>query len=170
MGMSQITKYQVFISSTYKDLIPARESLIMSLLSSKYIPCGMELFPSSSDSQFEYIKRMLNLCDYYVLILAGRYGEIGNSGLSYTEMEYNYAIDNGIPILAFLHKHPENIPIKFSEKDSIMREKLMKFRERVQKERLYKQWESPEELSSMVLSSLIEEQEIHPRPGWVRSI
>ena len=44
MGMSQMTKYQVFISSTYKDLISARESLIMSLLSSKYIPCGMEFF------------------------------------------------------------------------------------------------------------------------------
>ena len=80
MSMPQMTKYQVFISSTYKDLIPARESLIMSLLSSKYIPCGMEIFSSSSDSQFEYIKRMLNLCDYYVLILAGRYGEIGKIG------------------------------------------------------------------------------------------
>ena len=170
MGMPQMTKYQVFISSTYKDLIPARESLIMSLLSSKYIPCGMEIFSSSSDSQFEYIKRMLNLCDYYVLILAGRYGEIGSHDISYTEMEYNYAVDNGIPILAFLHKHPENIPIKFSEKDSKMREKLGKFRKRVQNERLYKQWESPEELSTMVLSSLIEEQEIHPRPGWVRFV
>ena len=92
--MPQMIKYQVFISSTYKDLVSERESLIMSLLSSKYIPCGMEIFPSSSESQFEYIKRMLNLCDYYVLVLAGRYGEIGSNGLSYTEMEYNYAVED----------------------------------------------------------------------------
>ena len=168
--MPQMIKYQVFISSTYKDLVSERESLIMSLLSSKYIPCGMEIFPSSSESQFEYIKRMLNLCDYYVLVLAGRYGEIGSNGLSYTEMEYNYAVDKGIPILAFLHKHPENIPIKFSEKDYIMQEKLENFRKRIQNERLYKQWESPKELSTMVLLSLMEEQEQNPRPGWVRSV
>lgn len=168
--MAQMIKYQVFISSTYKDLISERESLFLPLLSSKYIPCGMEMFPSSSDSQFEYIKRMLDLCDYYVLILAGRYGEIVSNGLSYTEMEYNYAVDKGIPILAFLHKCPENIPIKFSEKDFKMREKLEKFRKRVKNDRLYKQWESAEELSTMVLLSLMEEQEKNPRPGWVRFV
>ena len=168
--MKQIVKYQVFISSTFKDLVQEREKLMMSLLSSKYIPCGMELFSSSSVSQFEYIKRMMDLCDYYVLILAGRYGEIGSNGLSYTEMEYNYAKEKNIPILAFLHKHPENIPIKYSDKESNKQKKLDIFRKRVKNERLYKQWETPEELSMAVISSLVEEQEMNPRPGWIRTI
>lgn len=168
--MKQIVKYQVFVSSTFKDLVQERETIMMSLLSSKYIPCGMELFSSSSASQFEYIKRMMDLCDYYVLILAGRYGEIGSNGLSYTEMEYNYAKEKNIPILAFLHKHPENIPIKYSEKESNKQKKLDIFRERVRNERIYRQWETPEELSMAVISSLIEEQEMNPRPGWIRTI
>lgn len=161
-------RYQVFISSTYEDLVSTRYSTIMSLLSSDYIPCGMEVFPASSEEQFAYIKRMLDICDYYILILAGRYGTIADNGLSYTEMEYNYALEQGIPILAFLHKNPGNIPIKYSEKSSELHEKLLAFRKRVEKERLCKFWQSPEDLQAKILLSLFDAQKTHPRPGWTR--
>ena len=142
----------------------------MSLLRSKYIPCGMELFSSSSSNQFEYIKRMLNLCDYYVLILAGRYGEIADGDFSYTELEYNYACNNNIPVLAFLHKCPENIPIKYSETSIQKRKKLDLFRKKVESEHICNYWESPEELSVKVITSLFNEEQANPRPGWIRSI
>lgn len=106
-------RYQVFISSTYSDLKDERKQIIESLLNAKYIPAGMELFSASDDEQFKYIKKIIDNCDYYILIVAGRYGSINpNSGLSYTEQEYNYAIERGIPVLSFINRSPEALPLE----------------------------------------------------------
>ena len=69
-------KYQVFISSTYVDLIEARAAATQCLLDNDCIPVGMEQFPASEMSQMEYIKKMLDNCDYYILILGGKYGSL----------------------------------------------------------------------------------------------
>lgn len=44
-------KYQVFISSTYVDLIEARAAATQCLLDNDCIPVGMEQFPASEMSQ-----------------------------------------------------------------------------------------------------------------------
>jgi hypothetical protein len=64
------------------------------------IPSGMEAFVAADIEQFEVIKKVIDLCDYYILIIGKRYGSINiKTQLSYTEMEYNYAIEKGIPVL-----------------------------------------------------------------------
>ena len=78
-------RYTVFISSTYEDLQEERENVMDALLKLDLIPCGMELFPASNESQWSLIKRVIDDCDYYILILAGRYGSINKKkGISYT--------------------------------------------------------------------------------------
>jgi hypothetical protein len=62
----------------------------------------MELFPASDDAQWELIKRVIEESDYYVVIVSGRYGSLGPEGISYTEMEYDYAVAKGIPVLGFV--------------------------------------------------------------------
>ena len=84
-------KYQVFISSTYTDLIEERKKMQEILLMADCIPAGMEAFVATNDEQFNVIKKVIDLCDYYVLIIGGRYGSVNEkTGLSYTEMEYDY--------------------------------------------------------------------------------
>ena len=86
-------KYQVFISSTYTDLVEERKKAVNILLMADCIPAGMEAFVAADLEQFEVIKKVIDLCDYYVLIIGKRYGSIDPvSGISYTEMEYDYAI------------------------------------------------------------------------------
>ena len=63
-------KYQVFVSSTYEDLKAERQAAISCLLDMNCIPVGMEQFPASYLSQWEYIKRMIDMGDYYLLIEA----------------------------------------------------------------------------------------------------
>ena len=83
-------KYQIFISSTYIDLIDERQAAVEAILQSGHIPAGMELFAASNQSQWEIIKKWIDESDIYMLILGGRYGSIEQtSGLSYTELEYN---------------------------------------------------------------------------------
>jgi len=92
-------RYQVFISSTFTDLIEERNAIIGSLLNAKYIPSSMELFSASNDEQFEYIKKIIDTCDYYVLIVGACYGTINSTtNVSFTEQEYDYAVSKNIPI------------------------------------------------------------------------
>lgn len=98
----QNKKYQIFISSTYEDLKNERKLIIENIFKMGHLPVGMEFFSASDDEQLEYIKKIINNCDYYILILGGKYGSVSEStGLSYTEMEYNYAIYKKIPVLIF---------------------------------------------------------------------
>lgn len=43
-------KYQVFVSSTYVDLIEERKEITQAILEANCIPAGMELFPASNKS------------------------------------------------------------------------------------------------------------------------
>ena len=74
-------KYQVFVSSTYQDLLEERQEVMQALLELECIPVGMELFPAADDDQWTLIKGLIKDCDYYVLIVGGRYGSISPAGI-----------------------------------------------------------------------------------------
>lgn len=96
-------KYQIFISSTFIDLIEERQAAVEAILKKGHIPAGMELFTSGDKSQWEVIKKWIDDSDIYLLILGGRYGSIDKStNLSYTEMEYNYAVEKKKPLFALI--------------------------------------------------------------------
>ena len=77
-------RYQVFVSSTFADLQEERQEVMQALLELDCIPSGMELFPAANEDQWTLIKKVIDDCDYYMVILGGRYGSIGPSGHSYT--------------------------------------------------------------------------------------
>ena len=71
------------------------------------IPAGMELFPATDEDQFEFIKRIIDDCDYYLLIIGGRYGSVTADGISYTELEYEYALKLGLKVNGKMPEHIE---------------------------------------------------------------
>ena len=96
-------RLQVFVSSTYLDLKEERQSAVGAILKAGHIPAGMELFKAGDQSQWEIIKRWIDESDVYMLILGGRYGSVEEkSGVSYTELEYNYAVENDKPLFAVI--------------------------------------------------------------------
>lgn len=161
-------KYQVFVSSTYTDLIEERKEVIQALLELDCIPVGMEMFPAADDDQWTLIKRLIDDCDYYILIVGGKYGSLNSDGISYTQMEYEYASNNNIPIISFLHKNPDNIVAGKSEKEIDKIQKLQAFKEIVKK-KLCKFWETPSELGSQVSRSLVKLIKDKPMTGWVKA-
>lgn len=161
-------RYQVFVSSTFRDLEDERQEVMHALLELDCMPSGMELFPAANESQWNLIKKVIDDCDYYILIVAGRYGSVGPEGFSYTEMEYRYALETGKPIISFLHRNPGQIVADKTEQAQEGKEKLASFRALVEK-RLCKHWESPTELGSVVSRSLIQLIKSEPGIGWVRA-
>jgi hypothetical protein len=96
-------KLQVFVSSTYVDLREERQAAVEAILASGHIPAGMELFAAGNESQWETIKRWIDESDIYLLILGGRYGSIEpKTQKSYTHLEYEYAIQKGIPVFSIV--------------------------------------------------------------------
>ncbi len=160
-------RYQVFISSTYADLQDERQEVMQALLELECIPAGMELFPAANEDQWTLIKKVIDDCDYYMVIAAGRYGSIGPDGLSYTEMEYRYALDTGKPVLGFVHRDPGLLPASRCEDSDAGKAKLVSFRELIQK-KMCRFWDSPADLGSQVSRSLVKLIKSSPGIGWVR--
>ncbi len=161
-------KYQVFVSSTFSDLIDERQEVMQALLELDCIPVGMELFPAADDDQWTLIRGLIDDCDYYVLIQAGRYGSIGPDGKSYTQMEYEYALEKDIPIISFLHSDISKIEKGKSESVPGSIEKLDAFRTLAQK-KMCRFWSSPAELGSQVSRSLVKLIKSKPQTGWIRA-
>lgn len=90
------------MSSTFTDLEDVRLQAMQGVLKAGHMPIMMEGFAATA-TQKEIIKKKITSCDAYMLIVGSKYGTIDpESGLSYTEWEYDYALDNGIPIYTMI--------------------------------------------------------------------
>jgi len=123
--------YSVFVSSTYEDLREERAEVQKALLKLHWMPIGMELFGAADEETWEFIKRQIAECDYYVVVIADRYGSLATDGLSYTEKEFVYAREIHKPVLAFIHRNRGSIPRDKTEGDADKRRKLDAFIEKV---------------------------------------
>ena len=107
-------RYQVFVSSTYADLSDERQNVFRTLMEMDCMPAGMELFPAADEEQWEFIKKIIDDSDYYLIIIGGRYGSLTAEGISYTEKEFDYAVEKEIKVIdSFL---PQQITKKELEK------------------------------------------------------
>lgn len=161
-------RYQAFISSTYTDLREERQAVMQSILEVDCFPAGMELFPAADDTAWDYVKTVIQESDYYVVVVGARYGSRDDNGLSFTEREYDYAIELGKPVLAFLHADPNSIPIGKADLSDADREALAAFRAKARR-KLCDHWSTSAELRAKVLASLIRLKKRHPSGGWVRA-
>lgn len=161
-------KYQVFLSSTYTDLIEERNIVMQALLEMDFIPCGMELFPAADDDQWTLIKKIVDECDYYIVLVAGRYGSIGPDNKSYTQLEYEYALSRNKPVIAFLHEKPETLPYNKCEQTDEGKRRLNEFKKLCQN-KMVKYWHNAESLGGLAYTSLSKLVQSKPGIGWIRA-
>lgn len=131
-------------------------------------PVQMESFPAADDGQFSFIKTLIDQCDYYVLVIGGRYGTVSADGLSYTHKEYRYAEEKGIPVLVIIHDDRGKIPVNKSEKSEDGRKKLDAFITEVTEDRIRTTWSNSDQLKLRVREALENAKATKPRVGWVR--
>jgi hypothetical protein len=166
--MTEKKRYQVFVSSTFLDLQAARTAVFDTLTRIDCIPAGMETFPAFDEEQLTYIKAIIDDSDYYVLVIGGRYGSVTQAGVSYTENEYDYAVNRGIPILSFVHGAPDSIPVGLTDKDPDKRARLDAFIAKVRGGRIVQEWKDENELSLKVTHAVTASIKAKPGIGWIR--
>src|SRR5438270_5561965 len=150
-------KLQIFVSSTYVDLIEERQAAVEAILSVGHIPAGMELFAAGDESQMEVIKQWIDESDVYLLILGGRYGSIElKTGKSYTQLEYEYALEKGKPLFACILNEKALEPrVKTKGMDMIdkHRKELDLFRKLVQS-KIVEFWDDSKDIQLAIVKKL----------------
>ncbi len=96
------TNPRVFVSSVMENFAEYREAAALGIRRAGCEPVRAEDFPAQSTSPRTACLDGVRSADALVLILGERYGFVGPSGLAATEEEYQEALKNGKPILAFI--------------------------------------------------------------------
>lgn len=192
--MASTVKYQIFISSTWKDLRDYRKGVIEQILEQEHIPSGMESFSAGTEEDFAVIKKAIDQCDVYIVLIGACFGSpFRGTRTSFTQQEVRYARDKGKPILAFLLDDTEfkkerkrfDRQLKFKTEEDRSRAEherqfhteLLKFREEVKEldakngtHRIVSPFSSIEDLKCKFLTAF--EKLIHNpgfnTPGWHR--
>jgi len=164
-------KLQVFISSTYLDLMEERQAAVGAILKAGHIPAGMELFTAGDRSQLDTINSWIDESDVYMLILGGRYGAVEPvSNISYTELEFDYAASQNKPMFAVVIKEDalerkiRAHGTSYSEKENPKELKL--FREKVLG-RISSFFEDVKDIKLCVHESLADYSANRELSGWV---
>lgn len=160
-------KYTIFVSSTQRDLREQREAVAKAILELGHIPVGMEMFSAADEQQWKLIQRQIDECDYYIVIIAHRYGSLAGD-ISYTQREYDYAIEIGLPTLGFIIEDNAPWPPDQMEQDDRKRERLLAFKEKV-KNKMVSYWANADQLNAKVITALSKQFPLAPRPGWIRA-
>lgn len=161
-------KYQIFVSSTYEDLKEERDQAIKAILEMGHIPVGMEMFSAADDEQWQLIARQIEATDYYIVIIAHRYGSETETGLSYTEKEYDYAKEMGIPTLGFIIDDKASWPSDQVDKSDDKKKKIDKFKSKVMAKPVHF-WQGKDDLHGKISISLMKAMNTNPRVGWTRT-
>lgn len=168
MATSTSKKLQVFISSTCTDLLKERQAAVEAVLTSGHIPAGMELFTAGDESQMHVIENWIDESDVYMLILGGRYGSVEpTSGKSYTQLEYEYAIQRKKPLFALVI---EAVAIESLSSNAVEQEetaKLAKFRSLVLTN-VVEMWSDEKDIKIAIGKALKRIESKESLLGWVR--
>lgn len=159
-------KYQVFVSSTYEDLKDERDEVIRAVLEMNHIPVGMEMFSAADEEQWQIISRHIEESDYYVAILAHRYGSVTPEGISYTRKEYEFALSIGVPVLGFVIDPKASWPADRVDTDPQAIAKLADFKQLVAAKPIGT-WTNGDDLHAKCSIALVKAFTSSPRNGWI---
>jgi len=150
----------IFISSTYHDLIPYRESLWEILKELNFSIRGMEKFGARKSCPLDTCLMEVAISDVYVGILAYRYGSVDKkTGKSFTQLEYEKALSLNKEILIYLLDdngfiHPKHVD--FGDKAS----KLKRFKNVLKKNHTVDFFKDPIDLKIKIYEKL---KELYPK-------
>jgi len=143
----------VFISSTYVDLIEYREKAVEVLNRYKCLPIAMEFFGCQSEDPTKVCETGIRECDIFIGIYAHRYGHTpGDREKSITRMEYELATDFKKQCLCFIVKDDFPWNPKFMEIAKLPA--LDAFLDIVKKDRVVDFFTTPEDFAGKLATSL----------------
>lgn len=147
----------IFVSSTYEDLKPYRDEVERSIIYMNQTIKGMEFFGSTPEKPLDKCLQAVRECKIYIGLIGMRYGSVEeDSGKSFTELEYEEAVKNRIPVLIYILDENHPIAPKFVDKGENA-ERLEAFKARLKKAHVVSMFTNPADLSKKVTQDLMNE-------------
>lgn len=147
----------IFVSSTYEDLKAYRDEVERSIIYMNQTIKGMEFFGSTPERPLDKCLQTVRECKLYIGIIGMRYGSVEeDSGKSFTELEYDEAVKNRIPVLIYILDENHPIASRFVDKGEGA-EKLEAFKSRLKKAHVVSSFTTPADLGKKVTQDLMNE-------------
>lgn len=162
-------RFQVFISTTYPDMQAARQALMLPFMDLGLVPMSMDLHLEDSHSLMPVAQRLINDCDYFVILLGGRYGTLSPLGLSFPHREYIFAATKRKPVLALIHDQPLSLPEDAREPHREGQVRRDDFARLLETKVPSYRWRDERELAGLVARVMPEMMRQYPAHGWVRA-
>ncbi|WP_158501601.1 DUF4062 domain-containing protein [Vitiosangium sp. GDMCC 1.1324] len=144
------------VSSTVRDLAEHRDAVLQACLEVGVFPRMMEYLPASDAEAVSVSTEMVDQSELYIGVFAHRYGYVPPGGTrSVTEMEYERAVQRGIPRLIFLMSDDYRGLRASDIETGAGAERLKALKSRLQTERVVKYFTSPENLRANVVEALV---------------
>lgn len=125
---------KIFVSSTFTDMIPHRKQIIKALSNFDVEILGMENFGARKSPPLETCLKDLELCDIYLGVIGFRYGSVNEQyDKSFTQLEYEKAVELGKDIKIFLLDEQNGILKTGCIDFGIQLKRLLEFRELLKK-------------------------------------
>lgn len=148
----------IFVSSTFKDLSMHRAEVERCLTGLEQVVKGMEFFGSSPDTPLDTCLKHLSECKLLILLVGASYGSVHpDTQKSYTELEYEFAMKNNIPVLVYLaDMQSTNIGISLDGVDTVHVAELLSFKDRLQKTHVVSFFTSIDDLGKKIIHDVPE--------------
>jgi tetratricopeptide (TPR) repeat protein len=145
---------RVMISSTALDLPEHRKHARDACERMSMLPLVMEQMPATPDDALTISRGYVDQADYYLGIFAFRYGFVPEGqGKSITELEYDRALERGIPAFIFIADDEHPVSFRDVEKGAGA-PKLEALKERLRNAHVARTFRSAEELRTEIISAL----------------
>lgn len=161
--MSEDKIHTIFISSTIDDLVEERRLAKEIITAFDCKPIMQELFAPAGLPTWDVIEKHLKESDYYILIMGNRYGtKDKNTGIGFTEQEYDYAKKNKIPMFTLY--------TEYSEKYNEYQEEQKNFRDKLDKKIFNKRCNSRADFVKELVVGLLElKPKSSPEPAYLET-
>src|SRR5215471_4301884 len=144
----------VFLSSTSKDLAQCREAAFRAIEGLHGYHCvRMEDFGSWDEAPDDFCRAKVAECELFVCMAGPLYGSLAPAGKSYTEREYDAAVEHSKPCLVFLTADDFPLPANLIESDE-QRGRQALFRQGVVKGRIVSRFSNAEQVSVKVVQAI----------------
>lgn len=157
----------VFLSSTARDLGPHRDAVAQAIARLDGFQCvRMEDFGARDWQADDFCRAKVAECDVFLGLVGHLHGSSPDGQeVSFTEREYEAAVEAGIPRLLFLASDDFPLPTSLREPDEKW-QRQQRFRERIRQQRIVATFDGSDSLATLVVTALRNlEREIPPASG-----
>lgn len=170
IDVSTEKKYQVFLSAACDGMRDERQRVVEALLANDCIPVGVNLCPRNAGAeQWHVVKGLIDACDYYLIVVGGRYGPLAPTGISYSHREFIYAQSRRKPTASLVHDQSGSLHPDQREHTAEGQARLRDFSDLLVRGTLLRTWSQADDFSTHIPYLVAQLVKTHPAAGWVRA-